>query len=122
MATQKIDHDPARRVDTETFVNWCEEQAEKSRSLTSRIIVNDEEMVKFRLREGEVQDDIVLIKGDGADTLRFVRNGNVRQFHAHRRGFTFHDKTLIVRDGDVDGPEICRAGTGTRNQRGPFPV
>jgi hypothetical protein len=108
------------RIDTGEFVEWCEIQAEKSRSTTSRVIVNNDEQVKFRLREADDIEDIILIKGKNVDTIRFEKNCESRQFHAHRRDFTFHDKTLIVRQ--PDGTEICRAGTGTRNKKGAFPL
>jgi hypothetical protein len=108
------------RIDTETFVEWAEEQTEKSTSMTSRVIVSNDEMTRFRLREGNSIEDIVLIKGKNTDTIRFEKDGQTRQFHAHRRNITFHDKTLIVRT--KDGQEICRAGTGTKNKLGPFPL
>jgi len=109
------------RIDREAFREWCERQTDYSRSPTARIIVIDEDTLRFRLRE-ETDDiaDVVLMKGRDVDTIRFNRNGDVRQFHAHRREFTFGEKTLIVRDDD--GREICRAGTGTKNRRGPFPI
>ena len=111
---------PDKRIDTDAFVAWCEEQVKQSRSRTSRIIVNDDEMVKYRLREGDSVEDIILLKGENTDTLRFDRDGEKRQFHAHRRDVTFHDKTLIVRHSS--GEEMARAGTGTRNKKGPFPI
>ena len=111
----------SRRVDTETFVAWCESQIPKSQSTTARIIANNDEMVKFRIREDSDRgpEDITLIKGKSADVLRFERGGETRQFRSHRRDITFADKTLMVKS---DGMEVCRAGTGTRNKRGPFPV
>lgn len=109
-----------KRIDTEEFIAWCEQQAEQSQDSTSRIIVADDEMVKFRLREFDSVEDITLVKGKNVDTIRFEKGGRSRQFHAHRRDITLHAKTLIVRAGD--GQEICRAGTGTRNKKGPFPL
>lgn len=110
----------ARTLDANKFVDWCEAQTEHSRSTTSRIIVYNDDQVKYRLREGDDIEDITLIKCDETDIIRFTKNGESRQFMAHKRNFTFHDKTLIVRTRD--GHEICRAGTGTRNKKGPFPV
>jgi len=113
-----------RRIDREEFIAWCEEQTEKSRSLSSRLITRSEEKVHFRLREGEREDgapeDIVLVDAGDADLLKFIHGDDHRQFASHRRKVTFHDKTLIVRS--EEGDEICRAGTGTRQTRGPFPV
>jgi len=110
-----------RRLDTDEFVNWCEEQIDNSQSTTARVIVNNDEMAKFRIREDSDRgaEDITLIKGKNTDTIRFERNGNTRQFHLHRRDIDFGEKTLMVKS---DGMEVCRAGTGTRNKRGPFPV
>jgi len=110
-----------RRLDTEEFVSWCESQVDKSQSMTARIIVQDDDMVKFRIREDRERgpEDITLIKGKGTDTIRFEREDNKRQFHLHRRDVDLCDKTLLVKS---DGMEVCRAGTGTRNKRGPFPV
>ena len=109
-----------RRVDTDKFVDWCRAQIENSRSITSRIIANNDERVKYRIREGDSVEDIELLKGKNVDSIRFMKDGETRGFHAHRRKFTFHDKTMIVRT--KDGQEICRAGTGTRNKKGPFPL
>jgi len=120
-AQQARSVDDSRHIDTETFVEWCEAQIEKSRCTTSRIIVNNDDQIKFRLRESERgPEDIVLLKGKSADTVRFVTTEDTRQFHAHKRDFTFHDKTMIVRHSS--GAEMARAGTGTRNKRGPFPI
>lgn len=112
--------DRDHRIDREAFEAWAERQMEQSRSPTSRIIKADDEGVRYRLREEGVPEDIVLLHGREVDTLRFEKGDDVRQFHAHRREFTFHGKTLIVRQ--PDGAEICRAGTGTRKRRGPFPL
>lgn len=118
--------DAENRIDTETFVEWCEQQAEQSMCLTARIIANGEhegrQIVRFRIRESVRDDpeDITLIKGKGTDTLRFKCGDDTRQFHLHRRNVTLHEKTLIVRA--KDGEEICRAGVGTKNKRGAFPV
>ena len=109
-----------RHMDKEQFVEWCKNQIPQSRSSTSRIIVNNDEMVRFRLREEGTPEDIVLIRSRNVDTIRFEKGDEVRGFHSHRREFTFHDKTMIVRT--KDGQEICRAGTGTRNKKGPFPL
>lgn len=93
---------------------------------TARIIVNGEvdgtEMVKFRIRESvrDNPEDVILIKGREVDILRFESGSESTQFHIHKRDVTFHEKTLIVRT--TDGREICRAGTGTKNKRGPFPI
>lgn len=117
---QQIAANDSKKIDTETFVAWCKEQSEKSRSMTSRIIVNNDEMVKFRLREGDSIEDITLLKGENVDTLRFENEDEGTQFHLHKRDVTFHDKTLIVRH--KSGQEMARAGTGTKNKKGPFPV
>lgn len=110
------------RVDANQFIEWCGRQIEQSRSNTSRIINNTDEEIRYRLREepGDEPEDIVLIKGKSVDTIRFKRGEDTRQFHAHRREITFHGKTMIVRHSN--GCEICRAGTGTKNKCGPFPV
>ncbi len=109
------------RIDTDEFVAWCEKQADQSRSMTARVIVNDGDTVRFRIRESSERgpEDIVLIKGKEVDTIRFENGDNTRQFHLNRRDITLAEKTLLVKD---DGREICRAGTGTKNKRGPFPV
>jgi len=111
----------SRRLDTGSFVEWCEKQIENSRSSTARVIANDGDIVRFRIREETDRgpEDIVLIKTQDADLLRFERAEETRQFALHRRDVTLADKTLIVK---TDGLEVCRAGTGTRNKRGPFPV
>ena len=110
----------SRRVDLDAFRDWCEQQAEKSRDSTARLIVDGDDHIKFRIREHDEIEDIELIRSKGADVLRFTSDSGSRQFMSHRREFTFHDKTLIVR-ADT-GEEICRAGTGTRNKKGAFPV
>jgi len=109
-----------RRIDRDAFREWAEEQMPKSRSTTARIIVDDEDQIKFRIREEDEPEDIVVIDAGGADYIRFTKGDEHRQFGAHRRDVTFHDKTLIVRT--EDGREICRAGTGTKTRKGPFPV
>lgn len=115
-------HDDTRHVDTDEFRDWCDRQAKLSRSMTARVIMDDGETIRFRIREGEggAPEDIVLIKGDGTDTIRFEKGDDVKVFHAHRRDITLHEKTLIVRH--ESGAEMYRAGTGTPNKRGPFPV
>ena len=110
-----------RRVDTNQFIDWCEEQAEKSRSMTARYIGEYEDEYRCRIREEREPEDVVLVKGNNVDTIRFEKGDDSRQFHGHRRDFEFHDKTLIVRDQDT-GQRITSAGTGTRNRRGPFPL
>jgi len=110
----------ARRFDMNAFRSWCERQAELSRSMTARVIVDDGETIRFRIREEDTPEDIVFVRSDSTDTIRFEKGDETKQFHAHRRGVTFHDKTLIVRH--ESGQEMYRAGTGTRNKRGPFPV
>ena len=110
-----------RHLDAEKFVEWCENQIPQSQSPSARIIVNNDDMIRFRLREeSDYVEDIVVHKGREADSIRFEKNDEVRGFRSHRRSFTFHDKTMIVRT--KDGQEICRAGTGTRNKKGPFPL
>lgn len=111
-----------RGIDPDEFRRWCEAQIETSRSMTARIITDTDEQIRFRIREGEGNppEDIILLRGREVDTLRFKAGPDTRQFHSHRRDITFHEKTLIVRTRD--GEEICRAGTGTKNKRGPFPV
>lgn len=120
--TQTMPDGGPNRINTNEFVQWCEDQIGKSRSTTSRIIANNDDEIRFRLREepGDDPEDVILIKGKSVDTIRFKRGDVSRQFHAHRREITLHDKTLIVRHSS--GDEICRAGTGTKNKRGPFPV
>ncbi len=110
-----------RRLDTDEFVAWCEAQIDNSRCMTARVIVNNDEMAKFRIREDNERgaEDITLIKGKNTDTIRFERGEKTRQFHLHRKDVDFGEKTLMVK---ADGVEVCRAGTGTRNKRGPFPV
>ena len=110
------------RFDMNAFRSWCERQIELSRSTTSRVIVDDGETIRFRLREepGTPAEDIVFIRSENTDTIRFEKGDVVKSFHAHRRGVTFHEKTLIVRH--KSGQEMYRAGTGTRNKCGPFPV
>ena len=110
-----------RRLDTDKFVDWCEAQIDNSQCLTARVIVANDDMVRFRVREDSDRgaEDIVLIKGKNTDTIRFERGEETRQFHLHRRDIDFGDKTLMVKS---NGQEVCRAGTGTRNKRGPFPV
>ena len=108
------------RIKTDEFVDWCERQAEQSRSMTSRIIHDGDDKVRFRLREEDTPEDIVLIKGKEVDTIRFEKGDTTKQYHAHKRDITMHDKTLIVRHSS--GAEMCRAGTGTKNKRGPFPA
>ena len=109
-----------QRFDMNAFRSWCGRQADLSRSTTARIIVDDGETVRFRIREEGTPEDIVFIRSDNTDTIRFEKGDKTKQFHAHRRGVTFHDKTLIVRH--KSGAEMYRAGTGTRNKLGPFPV
>lgn len=104
------------------FEAWAERQIENSVSTTARFIVNDDDEIKFRIREGfgDPTEDIHLIRGKDVDTLRFIKDGEtVAQFHAHRRKFSFTDKTLIVRH--KDGSEICRCGTTSTAHKGPFP-
>jgi len=110
----------ARRFDVSAFRDWCESQIDTSQSMTARFIIDDDDHLKFRIREASGVEDIELIREDGADILRFSSERGTRQFMSHRRTVTFHDKTLIVRTDDEQ--EICRAGTGTRKQKGPFPV
>lgn len=93
---------------------------ELSRSSTARIIVDDGELIRFRIREEGTPEDIIFRRGRGTDIIRFEKGDNVKQFHSHRREATLHEKTLIIRH--ESGDEMYRAGTGTRNQRGPFPV
>jgi len=113
--------DDTRHYDMAEFKNWCAEQIDNSRDMTARFIIDDEDHVKFRIREASGVEDIEFIREENTDVLRFSSERGTRQFMSHRRTVTFHDKTLIVRTGD-DGQEICRAGTGTANQKGPFPV
>ncbi len=110
-----------RRLDRKAFLNWCERQADQSRSRTARIIRADDEAVRFRIREETERgpEDIILVKGKEVDIIRFERGETSQQFHLHRRDVKICDKTLIVQDGEY---EICRAGTGTKNKRGPFPI
>lgn len=110
-----------RRVDTDQFIDWCEEQSEKSRSSTARYIGEYEGEHRCRIREEREPEDIVLAKGRDVDVIRFEKGDETRQFAGHRRDFEFHDKTLIVRDKKT-GQRITSAGTGTRNRRGPFPI
>ena len=110
----------SRRFDIDAFRSWCDRQAELSRSTTARTIVDDGKTIRFRIREEGTPEDIVFMRSDNTDTIRFEKGDKTKQFHAHRRGVTFHDKTLIVRH--KSGQEMYRAGTGTRNKRGPFPV
>ena len=109
-----------RKVDADSFRDWCEAQIENSRDTNARFIVDSEDKIKFRIREFDRVEDITLIRDNDADVLRFTAEGESRQFMSHRRKITFHDKTLIVRT--KDGDEICRAGTGTKNKKGAFPV
>lgn len=109
-----------RRIDRDDFRDWAKAQIPQSRSTTARIIVDDEKRTKFRIREEHPPEDIEVIDAGGADYIRFTKGDDRRQFAAHRKDVTFHDKTLIVRT--KDGREVCRAGTGTRTRKGPFPV
>lgn len=111
----------SRKIDTEQFVEWCQRQSEMSRSSTARYIVEYEGQHRCRIREEETPEDVVLVKGKNADTVRFEKEDKIRQFRAHRRDFEFHNKTLIVRDKKTE-KRITSAGTGTRRRRGPFPV
>jgi hypothetical protein len=115
-------HADAHRFNINKFRSWCDRQKELSRSTTARIIIDDGETVRFRLREesGTPPEDIVFIRSENTDTIRFEKGDSVKSFHAHRRGVTFHEKTLIIRH--KSGEAMYRAGTGTRNKRGPFPV
>ena len=108
------------RFDMNAFRSWCDRQTELSQSTTARVIVDDGETIRFRIREEGTPEDIVFIRSDNTDTIRFEKGDKTKQFHAHRRGVTFHEKTLIVRH--ESGQEMYRAGTGTRNKCGPFPV
>jgi len=108
------------RIDRDAFRDWCERQVDYSRSPTARIIVADADRLRFRIREDDDVEDILLLKGRDVDTVRFEKNDESRQFHAHRREFTFHEKTLIVRQPDATA--IVRAGTSAGRQRGAFPV
>ena len=109
------------RLDTEKFVEWCEQQIKNSKAPSARIIAHNDEMIRFRIREQTDRgpEDIVLIKGKEVDSIKFERGEETRGFHLHRRDVKLADKTLLVK---TDGVEMCRAGTGTRNKRGPFPV
>jgi hypothetical protein len=114
------DNDSERRYDAAALREWCEAQIDKSRDTTARFIIDDDDHMKFRIREASGVEDIEFIREDGVDVLRFSSERGTRQFMSHRREVTTHDKTLIVRAGD--GQEICRAGTGTSKRKGPFPV
>ena len=109
------------RLDTEKFVEWCERQIENSQSTTARIIAHNDDKIRFRIRERSDRgpEDIVLTKGKQVDSIKFERGGETRGFHLHRRDVKLADKTLLVK---TNGEEMCRAGTGTRNKCGPFPV
>jgi hypothetical protein len=116
------------RIDHEEFVEWCERQMPRSVSPTTRFIVKNDAKVKFRIREErDAVHDIVLIKGDEADTIRFESSGRGvegrdterRQFHTHKRNIRFAEFTLIVET--EDGREICRAGTTSAKRLGAFP-
>jgi len=114
------------RLETEAFIEWCEQQIEQSQSITARIIKGadgESDEIRFRLREegSRGPEDIILIKGKNADTIRFKRGEKVDQYHLHRRRVTLSEKTLTVRD-KKHNLEITRAGTGDQQQRGPFPV
>lgn len=109
------------RLDTDEFIDWCERQAENSRSSTARYIGEHEGEHKCRIREEKPPEDIVLVKGKNVDTVRFEKGDESRQFHLHRRDIELHDKTMIVRDKKT-GKRITSAGTGTRKRRGPFPL
>jgi len=89
--------------------------------MTARVISDTDDEIRFRIREeaGRGPEDIILHKGKEVDTIRFKRGDHTTQYHLHRRDVNLCEKTLLVKS---DGMEVCRAGTGTRNKRGPFPV
>ena len=116
------------RIDRDAFVEWAERQLPRSISTTARIIKNDEDEVRFRLREErDAVHDIILHKGREADMIHFeasdIGDDEVerRSFSVHRRNIRLTDKTLIVET--KEGREICRAGTyDSRSRRGAFPI
>jgi len=115
-------------IDAEKFVEWAERQTENSQCVNARLISNgyeQENCVEYhlRLRESirDSPEDIVLLKTESADAIRFEYGSEVRQFLAHRRKIEFTEKTISVKTKDGKHT-ICTAGTGGRRQRGPFPL
>jgi hypothetical protein len=115
------------RFDLDAFVAWAESQMETSNDPFARFICkeyemdNGNKMWKFRLREScrDSCEDIMFIRGDSVDTIRFDFGGDTRQFHAHKRNVRFTNQRLKVK---VDGTTLCTAGTNDTSQRGPFPL
>jgi len=122
------------RFDLDAFIAWAESQMETSNDPFARFICkeyemdNGNKMWKFRLREScrDSCEDIMLIRGDSTDTIRFDFGVDTRQFHAHRRNLRFTDRTLkVMTDGSTackPNTTICTAGTTTTHMRGPFPL
>lgn len=106
-----------RHIDVEEFVEWCESQAEMSISSTARYIGEHDGVHTCRIREEGVPEDIQLVKSKGADSIRFKK---MKQYRLSRREVEFHDKTMIIKDRKT-GKAMTRAGTGTKDRRGPFP-
>jgi len=115
------------RFNLDTFISWAESQTETSNDGLAQFMFkeyemdNGNKMWRFRLRETcrSNPEDIVFIRGDSVDTIRFEFGDSSRQFHAHKRNLRFTDRRLKVM---TDGVTVCTAGTTKTSQRGPFPL
>ena len=115
------------RFDLDAFISWANDQIDMRDDPLTRFTRKGYEMDngnktwKFRLRETSRgnNENIIFIRGDSVDTIRFEFGDSIRQFHAHKRNLRFTDRRLKVM---TDGVTVCTAGTTKTSQRGPFPL
>lgn len=116
-----------RRFALDRFVSWAEDQIENGTDPNARFVARSMEIdngnkiwkVWLRVAARNTPEEIVFIRGDEVDTLRFNCGDETRQFHSHKRDVSFSERTLKVQ---TDGITICEAGTTSTGRRGSFPV